>query len=373
MRSLYMKYRMVRIMFHIVTAVAITIAAVMLFLKLNPVFGGNISKTDKADYEKRAANYSNGNFFYPEEYELPGLSEDKRVSEKNSIPQDTLPIATPAFSNSPSVDEFSVTWLGHSTLFMQMHGMNILTDPVFSERTSPVSFIGPKRYSDLPMTPDELPDIDIVVITHDHYDHLDMDSIKKLDDKTKLFVVPLGVENHLERWGVSSDKIHNMAWWEETEINGLTIACTPARHYSNRSISGGGTTLFASWVFKDENYQIYESGDSGYGAHFKAIYEKYGEFDLVLTDCAQYNMQWHYIHMFPEEAAKACETLGAKISMPIHWGAYSLSSHGWDDPAERFVRAAENEGLKVITPLIGETVRLDAIENYMDRWWRGLR
>lgn len=243
-----------------------------------------------------------------------------------------------------------------------MHGMNILIDPVFSERTSPVSFIGPKRFSKLPVEIDDLPELDVVVISHDHYDHLDMDSIKALDKKAKSFAVPLGVENHLKRWGVSSDKITELAWWEETEINGLTIACTPSRHFSGRRIIDADETLWASWVFKDDHYKIFESGDSGYGGHFEEIHNRYGDFDLVMIDCAQYNPQWHYVHMYPEEAA-----------MPIHWGAYVLSSHPWDAPPERFTAAAEELGMTVVTPHLGETMDPDSPENYGERWWKNLK
>ncbi len=373
MRELYRKYRAVRILMVLLIVFAVIVIAIILFLNLNPVFGGRASKEDRADYEKRAENYIDGKFTYPSEWELEGVSENKIISEKGSAPQDEIPFVVPDFDEETQIDEVNVTWFGHSNILVQMHGMNILIDPVFSERTSPVSFIGPKRFSKLPVETDDLPHIDIVIISHDHYDHLDMDSIRELNERADRFIVPLGVENHLERWGVSSDKITNMAWWEETDINGLTIACTPARHFSNRSINDSNKTLFASWIFKDEYHQIFESGDTGYGGHFREIHDRYGDFDLVMIDCAQYNMKWHYVHMFPEESAMAAQTLGAEAVMPIHWGAFVLSSHPWDDPAERFTYSAENLGLSVVTPQIGEIMRLDNLEDYKYRWWKDLK
>ena len=366
--------RILRWILRILAVCGIAIGGVIvvgsLFLVLNPVFGGRASKEERAAYGKRAENYVEGKFIYPEEYIEEGMSQDIRVSTKERKPAGELPIAELSIPEKPEVDRIYLTWFGHSTILLQMHGLNILFDPLFSKTASPVSFAGPERYSKAPITIEEMPALDMILLTHDHYDHLDMKTLQQLDAKTELFVVPLGVEQHLKRWGIAEDKIRTMAWWEEIDIKGLTIACTPARHYSSRMVIDGGKTLFASWVLKDEYHQVFESGDSGYGGHFKAIHEKYGDFDLVLTDCAQYNMQWHTIHMLPEEAAEACQALGAKLSVPIHWGAYSLSDHAWDDPAERFVRAAEEKNLAVCTPLLGETVALDSVSGTSNYWWR---
>lgn len=369
---MYRKRKAMKIFLIILLVIILMTAAAILFVILNPSFGGRVSREDKADYKKRADNYSERQFTYPEEWVINGLSEDNIVSDKETYPQENIPVETPVFDDELDIDNLNVTWFGHSNILIQMHGMNILIDPVFRERTSPVSFVGPKRFSELPLEIDELPDIDIVVISHDHYDHLDMDSIKALNEKAERFVVPLGVENHIERWGVSSDKITNMSWWEETKINGLTIACTPSRHFSGRRIIDSDETLWASWVFKDEFYQIFESGDSGYGGHFEEIHKRYGNFDLVMVDCAQYNMDWHYVHMFPEESAMAAQTLGAKTAMPIHWGAFVLSSHPWDDPAERFTAYAVKLGITVVTPQIGETMTPENPEEYQNRWWRSI-
>lgn len=357
----------------ILIVILILILAAFLFIKLNPVFGGSPDKKDKADYKTRAENYIDGKFTYPDKYSIDGLSEDIRISQKGTKPAETLPYTTPDFAENPASDEVYVTWLGHSTLFIQMHGMNILIDPLFSDRASPVSFAGPERFSEPFIKPEELPHIDIILLSHDHYDHLDMGTIKTLDSKTDCFIVPLGVENHLERWNVKSDKIRNMAWWEEIDINGLTIACAPARHYSGRYVLDSGNTLFASWILKDEYHQIFESGDSGFGDHFKDIHNRYGDFDFVMIDCAQYDMRWHASHMFPEESVNACATLGAELTMPVHWGAYSLSTHAWDDPPVRFSKYAEELEIDVVTPMLGETMNINTPEQYKEKWWENIK
>lgn len=343
-----------------------------ILLNINPIFGGRVSKEEKSDYLERATNYINRKFIYPLEYKVEGEAIDKRVSNKGKSPKGMLPLVKATINDEILIDEVTVTWFGHSTLLIQIHGMNILIDPVFSDRSSPVSFIGPKRFSKPPVTIEELPKIDILIISHNHYDHLDIKSIKKLDSKVMKYIVPLGVEKQLERLNIKKSKIQSMAWWEETQINGLTIACTPARHFSNRQIFDITKTLYASWVLKDEKYQIYESGDGGFGAHFNEIHKRYGDFDFVMMESGQYNMRWHNIHMFPEEAVKAADILGAKISMPIHWGAFVLSDHGWDDSVERFVKASEKSGTEVITPKIGETVYLYKYKDYQDKWWKDI-
>ncbi|MFU7515834.1 MBL fold metallo-hydrolase [Clostridium sp. HCS.1] len=365
------KMKLGKIALRILEVILIVTIIITLFVYINPVFGGRISKEDKSNYEKRAENYVNGRFIYPSEYEIKNEFTDNPVSKKEKLPKGVLPSANPSISQT-SKEKFAVAWFGHSSLLIQMNGMNILIDHMFSERSSPISFMGPKRFSEPPITIEELPEIDIVIISHDHYDHLDMNSIKELDDKVDKYIVPLGVNKHLERWNIDESKIQDMAWWEEVEVNGLTIACTPARHFSNRKGFNINRTLYASWVLKNENYQVYESGDGGFGGHFKEIHEKYGDFDLAIMENGQYNMKWHNSHMFPEEAAEATRILGAKKTMPIHWGAFVLSDHGWDDPIERFLTVSEKLGIDAVTPKIGETVYLDKYMNYQEKWWKDI-
>ncbi len=348
-------------------------SAALLFVFLYPPFGAGASSEAKAEYARRASNYYDGEFHNIGDFTLMTEADDPykdRASGKGEIPSGKLPVEAPSFLEQPSKDQLTFTWLGHSTTLLQMQGMNILFDPVLSEISSPVSFAGPERFSDLPIQAEELGEIDLVIISHDHYDHLDTPTIQKIDGKVKKYIVPLGVENHLISWGVSAEKIVTLAWWEEVEVEGLTVACTPSRHYSGRKIVDANATLWASWVLKNESYKVFESGDTGYGDHFAEIFEKYGGFDLALMDCAQYSTAWHDVHMFPEEAVSAAKILQAKVSVPIHWGAFSLSDHAWDDPAERFTLRGEEEGLTVVTPRLGATVVWGDLEPHMERWWR---
>ncbi|MDE6253049.1 MAG: MBL fold metallo-hydrolase [Lachnospiraceae bacterium] len=375
MKQLSKSHKLVRAVVVLIIIIMGIVVAVFTFLKLWPAFGGKASKEDKKDYARRAENYHDDRFFNDGDFQIQHKAEkndDRIMSTKATEPKAKLPVKPSSYDLNLEENNVQITWFGHSSLLLQMHGMNILIDPMFSERISPVSFAGPKRFSDAPVKISELPHIDILVISHDHYDHLDYQLIKEIDEKTDRYIVPLGVENHLERWGVEKGKIRNMAWWEEITIDGLTIGCTPARHYSGRSLDDQFATLWASWVFKDEYYQIFESGDTGYGEHFQKIYEKYGNFDFVMIDCAQYDMNWPEVHMFPEEAVQAVKMLGAKTAMPIHWAAMSLANHAWDDSAERFVYDGENNGLNIVTPYLGETMSLEMTEDYQERWWKDI-
>lgn len=362
-----------------IALVAIVSLFVFIFLKTWKPFGGKASKADRKLYAARAENFDGKKFHNEEDFKTLSMAKnpepDPLTFSKNSPrPDFDFPVKKPDFLENPekriAVEDIRITWFGHSSLLLQMHGLNILIDPVFSEVISPVSWAGSHRFSRPPVTVSELPEIDILLLSHDHYDHLDYNVIREIDSKVKKYIVPLGVENHLKRWKVRSDKITNMAWWEETETEGLTIACTPAQHFSGRHISDNMTTLWASWVFKDEYHQIFESGDSGFGSHWQKIHDKYGDFDFVMMECGQYDVQWPRVHSFPEQSVEAVKILGAKTALPIHWGAIILSRHGWDDSVERFLLAAEKENLTVITPYIGQTVKLETPSLFTERWWR---
>lgn len=361
--------------------VSLIMLSLLVFLFSCRSLGGSAGKEDREDYARRASNYYDGKFHNEENF--PTLADDPdedemRISTNEVRPGFDFPVKKPDFllvekdyvSVENELQELTVTWFGHSSLLIHMHGMNVLFDPVFSEMISPVSFLGARRYSHSGITVQDLPEIDLVIITHDHYDHLDYDVIKEIDSKVKKFIVPLGVENHLIRWGVDESKITNMAWWETADVNGLTVVCTPSQHFSGRRLVDNMTTLWAGWILMDEYHKVFESGDSGFGPHFEKIHEKYGDFELVLIECGQYNKRWPKIHMFPEESARAAKILGAKITMPVHWGAVVLSSHGWDDPVERIIRAAEKEDLNLITPYLSQTVDLTIPELYKETWWR---
>ena len=361
----------------IVGVIAVVSLFAIVFLKAWKPFGGKASKADRKNYAERAANFDGKKFHNEEDFsavmDKNAAPDPLTFSKRQPRPDFEFPTKMPDYLSDPEnrlpLEEFRVTWFGHSSLLLQMHGMNILIDPVFSEMISPVSWVGSKRFSHPPVSVAQLPEIDILILSHDHYDHLDYDVICEIDPKVKQYIVPLGVENHLKRWKVKAEKITNMAWWEETEINGLTIACTPAQHFSGRKLVDNMTTLWCSWVLKDDYHKIFENGDSGFAPHFEKLHEKYGDFDFALMECGQYDVQWPKVHMFPEQSAHAAKILGAKVVQPIHWGAIVLSRHGWDDPVERFLLAAEKENLTVITPCIGQTARLETPSLFMERWW----
>ncbi|MCL4138462.1 UNVERIFIED_CONTAM: hypothetical protein GTU68_034280 [Idotea baltica] len=230
--------------------------------------------------------------------------------------------------------------------------------------------LGSKRYSkELPINIEQLPAIDLVLFSHDHYDHLDYQSILLLKDKVKQFYVPLGLGAHLEKWGVSPERIKELDWWEEANFEGLQLACTPARHFSGRGLGDRFTTLWASWVIKGKYDNIYFSGDSGYGPHFKEIGEKYGPFNFSMMECGQYNERWDNIHMMPEETVQASIDIKAKQMMPIHWGAFTLAMHPWQESVERATAAAEKMNVKMVLPQIGQTISINEEPLPTERWW----
>lgn len=283
----------------------------------------------------------------------------------NVKPPAALPFVKPDLH---SVEGTKVTWFGHSSYLLQIDQLKILVDPVFSRSTSPFSFIGNKSYDGTDFIhAEDFDQIDMVLITHDHYDHLDMDTILKLKDKTKYFLTSLGVGAHLERWGVPAEKITELSWAENTSILGLNFTGTIARHFSGRKFKRG-QTLWSAFIIQSPAYKIFIGGDSGYGAHFNMIFDKYGSFDLAILECGQYNEYWPYIHMFPEQVVQAAKDLHAKVLMPVHWGKFSLAIHDWDEPIKRVVKSAEEQQQQITTPLLGETVIVG--EKYPDsKWW----
>lgn len=252
---------------------------------------------------------------HPAEYNFPSLRNDGDFLRKNK-------------SSS------SVTWIGHSTLLIQLDGLNILTDPIWSERASLVSFAGPKRYMPPGLAFDALPEIDLVLISHDHYDHLDKATIKKLGNKP-FYIVPLGLGPILESWGISH--FQELDWWDEIKFNSLRIICTPAQHFSGRSPFKQNNTLWASWTLLGKDKRIYFGGDSGYFPGYKEIGRRFGPFDLAALPIGAYKPRWFMkpVHMSPAEALKAFEDLQGRIFIPIHWGTFNLADEPLDDPPRR--------------------------------------
>ena len=253
---------------------------------------------------------------------------------------------------------------------MQVNGKLILTDPVFGKRASPVGFIGPKAFEFTdPILPGDLPEPDIILLTHDHYDHLDYRTIKKYYRNVKLFLVPLGVRDHLERWGVDAEHIIEFDWWQEKMLSdGLTVIATPAQHFSGRR-GQNNSTLWCSWIVQTPKVKIFFSGDSGYNIHFAEIGERHGPFNLAFIECGAYGRYWPNIHMRPEESVQAALDVRTETAIPVHWGKYNLSFHPWEEPVELFISNAAKWGLAYTIPKIGETLTIG--ETYPDeKWWR---
>lgn len=284
---------------------------------------------------------------------------------KEKLPQQKTELAE-LVDKSPL--SLKAAWLGHSTLLINMEGRTILTDPIFAKKVSP---IGPVRFNDvLPIEIEELPVIDVAIISHNHYDHLNKYTIKKLRDKVQTFIVPNGVRTYLEKWGVPETKIVELNWWDEVEVaNNLTITATPAKHFSGRGLFDRNESLWASWVVKGAEHTIFFSGDGGYFGGFKEIGEKYGPFDVAFLECGAYNEKWANVHMFPEETVQAYFDLKAQVLQPVHWATFNLAFHAWYDPIERLVEAGKARKAELSTPQIGQVVDYNKplVANY---WWQ---
>ena len=247
-----------------------------------------------------------------------------------------------------------IVWLGHSSYYFSFKGFRMLVDPVLSGNASPFSGIGKAFKGSDVYSVEDFPQLDVLLITHDHYDHLDYKTVLKLIPRVKRFVTALGVGSHLEYWGIESKKITELDWWEIVNINSeIKLSAAPSRHFSGRLFKRA-KTLWASFVLEIYDQKIYLGGDSGYGKHFKMIGEKYSGFDLAILDSGQYGKGWPLIHMIPEETVQAGKDLNASVVLPVHWSKFVLSVHPWNEPIKRFVQAAEQAEFKTVTPMIGQ-------------------
>ncbi len=362
------------------TIVALIAITGVLFMALNPQFGDKPDKASQLSFHK-SEQFRNGKFANVGDVKID-MSGDKLVAmikeQFNSHPEATskqLPDFVPMDSTNLAnyKGEMRIFWFGHSTFLIQLDGKTIILDPMFGHSASPVPVFGVKRFNkQLPIDPDQLPKIDAIIISHDHYDHLDYQSIQKLKDKTDAFFTPLGVGAHLQAWGVSQDKITELDWWQQADFKGLTFSSTPAQHFSGRGkwFNDQASTLWCSWVIQSAEKQIYFSGDSGYGEHFKAIAEKFGAFDLALMECGQYNELWKEIHMMPEETIMAAKDINAAMVMPIHWGSFRLAMHEWIDPVVRATKKAEELNIPILTPMIGEGMILNGEQPKTVQWYK---
>ena len=373
------KKKIIRVLYIVLSLITLLIIIGVLFINLSPQFGGVASKQQQELFSK-SKHYKDGKFLNNGGVKMEMSLKDSFKAmwilfKSNSKAEPNKNIAVQKIDSITIANYNSKTrfiWFGHSTFLLQIKGKNLLIDPMFSNVPAPNPLLGNKRFSNkLPIEIEKLPSIDAVLITHDHYDHLDYESIQKLKDKVNIFYTPLGIGIHLLKWGVEKERIIELDWWQEIKFDELTIRFTPAQHFSGRGISDREKTLWCSWIIQSDDENLFFSGDSGYASHFKEIGDQYGPFDFAFMECGQYNNLWPLVHMLPEETAQAGLDIKAKKMMPIHWGAFKLASHSWTDPVERISKKAKELNVDLVIPKIGEIIEIglnDSEEIYP--WWR---
>ena len=330
--------------------------AAWLLLRL-PGFGG-VADGQRLEHMRQSPAYVQGRFENSPPYVTDlAVLENFRLYTQGQVrePGFTIPVLplAPERLRSPVQPGLRAIWFGHASVLLEIDGVRIMTDPILSERASPVQIVGPQRLHPPPMALEQLSGIDAVVISHDHFDHLDMATVRQLAQGGTHFYVGLGIGAHLQRWGVALAQIHEMAWWEHADVKGVRIHCVPARHYSGRR-SMNNSTLWASWMLRGPGHSAYFSGDTGYARHFADIRQRLGSPDLALIKVGAYGSTWLDIHMDPEAAVRAHRDLGAGTMLPVHWATFNLAYHAWDEPILRTLAAAARMGVDVITPRPGE-------------------
>lgn len=339
----------------------------LLFLRFYPSIGKTPDKEMQKIFAQKTELFYDGQFHNEIEYTV--LTGDPGQTSKRVTPKQTIPAVRNAGIAKGEKGSLSVTWCGHSTALVQLGDKNIFIDPVLSERSSPVSFAGHKRFSETAFKLEDVPEIDVLFISHDHYDHMDYKTIKGIDDRVGHYIVPLGVDSYLSGWGIDESKLHPLAWWESIELDGVTYTLTPSQHYTGRNPLKPNISLWGGVHFTDGDHSVYYTGDGGYYDVFSRVYEHFGEIDLMLADSGQYDKGWATTHMAPTEAVQAAKDAHAKWLIPVHWGTFALSNHAWDDPPKQAVKAAEELGVSIATPRIGEAVDYDKIGQFTEHWW----
>ena len=358
----------------ILTALILTglVAATFIFMQQS-TFGRNPTEV-RLERIKRSPNYRDGSFQNLEQTAV--MRQDASYRDmfsdffnrpKDNVPPQPIPSVRTDL-RTLSDENPTLVWFGHSSYLIKSKGVTILVDPVFSGNASPVSFFGKAYPGSNVYGVDDMPNIDMLILSHDHYDHLDYQTITKLIPNVKKFYTALGVGAHLERWGVPADRIVEFDWWESQTVSPeIELTAVPARHFSGRSITRG-KTLWTAFAMKLHGHSLFLGGDSGYGKHFQEIGVKYGPFDLAILECGQYGRDWPNIHMFPEEIPTVAHDLQARTVLPVHWAKFSLSNHSWNEPIKRLMKTAQEKNLAVTTPRIGEPVVVDA--TYPQTvWW----
>jgi L-ascorbate metabolism protein UlaG (beta-lactamase superfamily) len=335
--------------------------AVVLVLQL-PTFGG-VMEGERLERMRASPQYAGDRFANVPPYKSDlALWQNIQDYTGGQVREPTFAIPVlpmvPESLKAPALAGLRAVWFGHSTVLIEIDGVRIMTDPVLSQRASPFQFAGPERMHQPPIALARLEGIDAVVISHDHYDHLDRDTVLQLARGGAHFFVGLGIGAHLERWSVPPAQVHEMDWWDTVSFKGVDIHATPARHYSGRK-SLDNATLWTSWMLKGGGYAVYYSGDTGYGPHFSEIRSRLGAPDLDLMKVGAYGHSWLDIHMDPESAVQAHLDLGGRTMVPLHWATFNMSYHAWDEPIVRAVAAPRDKGAQMVTPRVGEVVDND--------------
>jgi L-ascorbate metabolism protein UlaG (beta-lactamase superfamily) len=361
----------------IILALLAFIGIVLLYVRL-PKFG-KMPSGNRLERVKQSPNYRAGKFQnlshtpdLTEGVSYPAVIRQFLFSKQNRTkPSAILPsIKTDLHTLRP--DENVLVWFGHSSYFMQVDGKRILVDPVLSGAASPFRFTTPSFDGADVFAVDDIPDIDFLFISHDHWDHLDQQTIMQLKPRVQQVISGLGTGAHLERWGYDPAKIIERDWNETIDLgDGFTAYTVPARHFSGRGLTRN-QAIWTSFVLQTPTMRIYIGGDSGYDTHFAEIGAKHGPFDLVILECGQYDKSWKYIHMMPEEVPQAALDLRAKRLLPVHWAKFKIANHPWDEPMIRAMAANERLGIPLIHPMIGEKVDLRDEEQVFVKWWGGL-
>ncbi|TGE14361.1 MBL fold metallo-hydrolase [Hymenobacter elongatus] len=363
-----------------VSLTALLLVAGVAFANLSPELGGKPTKAQRRAYAQ-SGHYQDGEFrnLVPTAL-MTGGSSTLCMLWRFLFDKD--PLATPAAPlpmqvldslsiTRKTTDLVRVTWFGHSASLVEIAGQNILLDPMLSVEMGPIPWLTPNRYNPrLAITAEQLPPIDAVLISHDHYDHLDYQTIRRLKEKVRHFYVPLGVGAHLLTWGVAPARVTELDWNDSVQLPGLTIVSTPARHFSGRGLTNRNSTSWSSWVLKSATKRIFYSGDGGYGPHFRAIGQQHGPFDLALMECGQYDAQWAEIHMLPEQTVQATLDVRAQVLLPVHWSAFTEANHAWNDPVRRATAEAARLRLAITTPQLGQPVTLGTGPLPQSLWWQ---
>ena len=346
----------------------IIIVLIILFVYLRGIFGILPSSQEIKEFEK-LSYYKDGEFKSPKEivYHFEKLPTSKLnmflkfLSKSPNAPTENIPIVKPTFTEVPQ--DFALYWLGHSNAIIELNGKRMLIDPVFGN-AGPLPFITP-RYVDAPLTREELPNIDYILITHNHYDHLEKETVQSI--KNGHFIVPLGIGSTLKGWGIESSRITELGWNENISNKDLSIIALPTIHYSNRGIGDKNKTLWVAYVIKSGDKNIFWSGDSGYGEHFAEYGNKYGPFDFAAIEIDGWNEAWPDIHLFPDQAVQAAIDLKTKHILPIHWGVFDLAMHPWHESIDMVIEEANKKNINVLTPKMGEEINDILREN--KKWW----